>query len=191
MECRTTLALDPSILEIYGDLARMLADRGQLVEATSLLRKALEMKPDQPEARHNLGLLLYRQGQLAEAMGQWSELLRLHPENTETLNQVAWVLATSAEASVRDGARAVEMARHAVRLTDGQEPNLLDTLAAAQAEVGRFDEAIDTTQRALALASRQENTALAATLRARIRLYEAQTPVRAPRPPPPSSSMGQ
>ena len=146
MECRRTLALDPNLLAMYGNLARMLVDRGQPDEAISLLGKALQIKADQPHVRYNLGLVLCQQGRLAEAMEQWAEVLRWHPENTEALNQLAWVRATAPEASVRDGAKAVEMAQHAVKLTDGQEPNLLDTLAAAQAEAGQFGEAVENRQ---------------------------------------------
>jgi len=188
VECRKALALNPDLLNLYGNLARMLADRGQPDEAIGQLGKALEIKPDQPDVRYNLGLLLYQQGRLPEAMAQWSELLRLHPQHAEALNQLAWVLATATEASVRDGAKAVEMAQHAVKLTGSREPNFLDTLAAAEAEAGQFSAAVETANQALALASRHDNTVLAEGIRARIRHYEARTPFRETGQPSPAPS---
>ncbi len=184
-ECRNTLALDPNLLDVYGSLARMLADRGQPAEAIGLLRKALTIKPDQPAARYNLGLLLYQQGELSEAMAQWSKVLSMYPENAEALNQLAWVMATAPEASGRDGVKAVAMAQRAVKLTEGREPNFLDTLAAAQAEAGQFAEAVRTAKQALELASGPKNAVLAEGIQARIRLYEAEAPFRDARQPPP------
>ena len=70
----------------------------------------------------------------------------------------AWMLATNPNASVRNGAEAVELAQRAVELSGGREPAILDTLAAAYAEAGRFPEAVKTAQRAAALASARGDT---------------------------------
>jgi tetratricopeptide (TPR) repeat protein len=182
-ECRRTLELDPKMPEAYGALARMLADRGQPDEAIGLLGKALQIESDRPDDRYTLGFLLYQQGKLPAAMAQWSELLRLHPDNAAALNQLAWVLATAPAASDRNGAKAVEMAQHAVKLAGGKEPNFLDTLAAAQAEAARFAEAVETAREALKLATQQNNEPLAESIKAKIPLYEAGTPFREMPPP--------
>ncbi len=83
------------------------------------------------------------------------------------------MLATNPNASIRNGPEAVGLAERAARLTDAREPMILGTLAAAYAEAGRFPEAVKTAERALTLATGQNNTALAETLRARIKLYQA------------------
>ena len=75
------------------------------------------------------------------------------------MNCLAWVLATCPEASVRNGAEAVELARRAVKLSDGREPAILGTLAAAYAEAGRFPEAVQTARKALELATQQNKQA--------------------------------
>jgi Flp pilus assembly protein TadD len=72
----------------------------------------------------------------------------------------------------------VELAQKANRLSDGQDPAVLRTLAVAYAETGRFAEAVETGQRALQLAGAQSDPALADALRAELRLYEAGSPVR-------------
>jgi hypothetical protein len=63
-------------------------------------------------------------------------------------------------------------------LSSGQDPTLLDTLAVAYAETGRFPEAIQTSRQALSVAQQQGNQALVEGLRARIALYEAGIPYR-------------
>jgi Flp pilus assembly protein TadD len=102
------------------------------------------------------------------------------PGNPYLLNNLAWVLATGPQASVRNGGRAVELAQQAERLSGGKDPSILGTLAAAYAEAGRFPEAVATAQRALELATAQANLAQAEALRARIGLYRAGSPFRDP-----------
>ncbi len=149
---------------------------GRLAEATAEYEKTLEIAPDYAKARYNLGGALYRQGRIAEAIAQCSELVRLQPDNVMGLNQLARALATNGEASLRDGRRAVELAQRAARLTGNRDPDILDTLAAAYAEAGRFSEAVKSAEQALALATSQNNVALADALRVRIKLYRAESP---------------
>jgi Flp pilus assembly protein TadD len=99
-------------------------------------------------------------------------VLRRQPENIPALRQLAAVLATGAEASLRNGQEAVELAERAAKLTGDQDPAVLDALAAAYAETGRFAEAVETAQQALSLASNRNNSVLADALRTRIKLYQ-------------------
>jgi tetratricopeptide (TPR) repeat protein len=96
------------------------------------------------------------------------------------MNNLAWVFATSPDASVRDASQAVRLAEQALRVSGGRIPIVLRTLAAAYAESGRFAEAVDTAQRGLELAEAQGNSGLAAELRGTIALYQAGTPLRDP-----------
>ena len=90
------------------------------------------------------------------------------------------MLATSPEASIRDGARAVELAQRASQLSGGQDPMILRTLAAAEAECGRFAEAVRAAQQALPLATARNNSALASALRLEMERYQAGSPFRDP-----------
>ena len=82
------------------------------------------------------------------------------------------------DASIRNGARAVELAQQAERLSEAKDPALAGTLAAAYAEAGRFGEAVATAQRALEQATAQTNTAQVETLRVRLKLYQSGSPFR-------------
>jgi tetratricopeptide (TPR) repeat protein len=153
-------------------------------EAIAHFQMAVKVNPGFTEAHQNLGdTLYYLLGKTPEALVHWHEVLRAQPNHVLVLNQTARVLATSPEASVRNGAEAVVLAERAVHLSGAREPVILDTLAAAYAEAGRFPEAVETARRALALATEQNKQPLAEALKARIALYEAKTPFRgAPRP---------
>ena len=99
-------------------------------------------------------------------------MLNSRPDDVALLNDIAWTLATNPNASIRNGREAVELAERAVRLSGGQQPAILDTLAAAYAEAGRFPDAVQTAEKALELATRQNKAALADSLRTRIKLYQ-------------------
>ena len=94
------------------------------------------------------------------------------------LTQLAWLLATSADASLRSGAEAQELAQEAVQLTGGRDPMVLRTLAAAYAEAGEFAAAQRTVARALALVSDTGHQAEAAALRKDIVSYRHGSPLR-------------
>ena len=138
----------------------------------------MQLSPSMVEARYYLGVALVTKGRRAEGLAHWRQALLKEPDNVQVLNETAWVLATAPEAALRNGNEAVSLAEHAVRLTSEREPVVLGTLAAAYAETGRYDQAIETEQRAADLAARQGNAPLAASLKQRLTLFEWKTPIR-------------
>jgi hypothetical protein len=94
------------------------------------------------------------------------------------LQRAAWVLATSPDASIRDGGEALALALRAVEISGGSDAGMLDTLAAAYAERGRFAEAVSTARAALARATQENLRALEAGISMRVALYEADQPFR-------------
>ena len=92
------------------------------------------------------------------------------------MNNLAWTLATSGEAGLRDGAQAVQYAKRACELTHYQETVPVGTLAAAYAEAGRFDEAIATAQRACTLAEKSGEPELLKRNQELLELYRAHQP---------------
>jgi tetratricopeptide (TPR) repeat protein len=96
---------------------------------------------------------LTEQGDIGGAIATYRQVLRTYPELVVGLNNLAWLLATTPAASLRNGPEAVEHAEKACRLTRYCVARLVGTLAAAYAEAGRFPEAIMTAERAIARAS--------------------------------------
>ena len=127
------------------------------------------------------GQVLYRQGRPREALAQWQESLRLQPDALGVLCLTAWVLATNQDPAVRNGGAALALAQRAAQLS-GTHPEVLDVLAAACAETGRFAEAITIAQQAATQAASQRDQQLAEAIQTRIKGYQASAPFRETRP---------
>jgi Flp pilus assembly protein TadD len=174
------LEIQPGFPAAGYDLGIALLRAGRVNEALVTFQKVTEMQPANARAHNNLGTLLLQKGRVDEAIAHYQRAIELQPDQADLPNNLAWVLATSPQASVRNGARALGLAQQAERLSGGKDPAILGTLAAAQAECGRFPEAVATARRALELALAQSNTAQVPALRAQIESYRARAPVRDP-----------
>ena len=186
-ECREVLGQEPRAVEAMLTLASALAEQGEVEGVVPLLKRALELDPGNARAHYRLGRLLYDRGQSESALAHLNAAIRLEPEDVPMLWQTAWILATSPDALIREGGRAVERAKKAVELSQGQEPRALDALAAALAETEEFSAAAQVSQRASTLAAQRGDEALAGAIRQRTRLYRQRLPYREPAPPLPAS----
>jgi tetratricopeptide (TPR) repeat protein len=170
---RSALKSDPRSAELHNNMAYALACQGRFPEAIPEYQKALELDPRCAMAHSKYGTILARQGRFDAAIAHYRSALEVQPDDTEARYHLAWLLATCPVASLRNGAEAIEHAWRVDRVYGGSQPGALDCLAAAYAEAGRFPQAIATARRALALAIKTNNRALASTLPARIAQYEA------------------
>lgn len=181
---RTALKNSPASPAIQSELVRSIGDvyskQGLGDQAISEFERALTMFPDFPEAHHDLANALRRKGLYHDAVTHYEKALRLEPDSLLTLNNLGWLLATCPDASVRDGSRAVEVARKAERLTRQGDPMILHTLAAAYAEHGEFDRAIETVEQALELAEQQRQEPLIRAIPYELSLYRDGQPFHEP-----------
>jgi tetratricopeptide (TPR) repeat protein len=173
---RRAIAADPSFAPAYSNLAFMLAARGEITEPAQLWRRSLELEPKQAAAHHGLGLALLTQGHVAEGIEHLRESLQLKPDQPDALASLAWVLATSSRAELRDGAEADRLARRACELTHRNDPVALDSLAAALACEGNFDEAITTAQDGVTVARSAGKQSLADSIESRLQIYREHKP---------------
>lgn len=170
------LAIQPDYAAAHYNLGNALFQKGQVDEAIIHYQRALAIQPDYAKACNNLGTALLQKGQVNEAIIHFQKALAIQPGFVEAQNGLAhcaWILATSPDSSVRNGTKAVELAQETNRLSDGKNPVMATTLAAAYAEAGQFPEAITTARRALQLATSQNNAAMVAALEAQLKLYQA------------------
>jgi len=142
------------------------------------LRKAVDLDPAHASSLFNLGLVLFERGKTEEAITFWRKAVQAKADYLEALKQLAWVQATHPDPAVRNGAEAVKFAERAVQVGGRQDPAILDLLAAANAEVGRFDLAVQAGREALRLASRAGGQSNVEELKARLALYQAKIPYR-------------
>ena len=119
---------------------------------------------------------LHLQGDLVESMKHYRLALQADPDYSKAYNNMAWIFATTEEPGMRDPGLAVELATKACILTDYSNADQLDTLAVAFAATGRFDEAAETAQKALAQAMADEKNDLAEQVRERLGRYKQGKP---------------
>ncbi|MGZ5001572.1 MAG: tetratricopeptide repeat protein [Chthoniobacterales bacterium] len=172
------LESNPNVPDFHSNLGLALLDTSHVNEALAEFQKALQLNPDLAGAHYNLGNILVELGRAPEALPHYQRVLELDPNDFAALNNLAWLLATSPQAEIRDGKRALELAERADVLTDRRSPIVAATLAAAYAESGRFAEAVKSAERALNLAMAEGNAARAESIRQQLEQYRAGSPFR-------------
>jgi tetratricopeptide (TPR) repeat protein len=175
---QTALQISPKDAQVHNHLGIALRQKGRVDEAITQYQSALQISPKDAQVQNNLGTALVQKGRAAEALSHYQEALQIDPANAKVQNNLAWLLATCADASLRNGAKAVELARHANELSGGADPVLLGTLAAAFAEAGRFSDATQTAQKAMELARAAGRQDLVEELQGKLNRYQAGLPWR-------------
>ena len=150
-----------------------LFEAGQFKEAEIYFRNAIRMNPVFFDAQNNLGKTFLTQGKLDEAVILFNKLVNRRQVSSDVLNNLAWLLATCEAPSAEDVNRAIEFAERACELTEYKDFYQLDTLSAAYAASGRFEEAIKTAQKAIDAAKESGQDETVGEIQKRIELYRA------------------
>jgi Tfp pilus assembly protein PilF len=164
----------------HFSLGNELADQGKTPEAMKQWETALEIEPSRADIHGRIAGALCRQGDFAGAIARYRRALQIDPELAEVLNNLAWLLATCPEASLRNGPEAVQLASQACELTRFGRTIMVGTLAAAYAEAGRFADAVATAEKGCALAGQNGEQALLKRNRQLLELYRAGQPYHEP-----------
>ena len=175
-EYRASLRLNPRNVEAHTGLGAALGSQGKIEEAIAEIRTAVQLRPDFADAHENLGHALALQGNIKEAIAEYWETLRLRPNSAKVLARLAAILATDQDASIRNGAVAVQLAERLCGSTRYRQAEAMDVLAAAYAEAGRFTDAVRVAQQAVELATTNGQWELAAQIENRLHLYQAGRP---------------
>src|SRR5207248_1921331 len=133
-------ATDPADEEARYNLASALLRKGRADEAIIQYQKVLQMHSESADAHANLGSAWLAKGHVRDAIEEYTRALQISPENLAALSNLAWLLATSADPSLRNGSEAVRLAERADSASSRSEthPTILRILAAAYAEAGQF-----------------------------------------------------
>ena len=152
------------IWEVKGERDRALADYDE----------AIRLDPKAQTFLHR-GHIRRDKGEHDKALDDYNEAVRLDGSSAAALNARAWLWATCPDEVFRDGKWAIESATLACLLTSWKEPNCLGTLAAAYAEAGDFEKAVEWQEKAN---KRYPDAKDKKAGEERLKLYQARKPYR-------------
>jgi tetratricopeptide (TPR) repeat protein len=171
------LKLEPELAKIHYNYGNALAGAGRLDAAIGQYEEAIRIQPDHANARHNLAAVQAHRQEIIKRLAAAREKIRATPNDAGLLIDVAWILATNPNVSIRNGADALILAQRAVKIA-GPSAARLDTLAAAYAEAGQFDDAVATARQAEESAVSEKNPTLARVIHSRLEWYIARAAFR-------------
>ena len=164
---RKSLTLDPSDAGAEDSLGTVLCEKGQSEEGFEHLRKAIALTPDYADAYNHLGWEQAKAGHTDEAVVYLQKALDLRPSSLEYHVNLGYVMAMRG-----NFAAAAPIFEKAVQLSDGQDWRCLDMLASVYDQLGRSAEAVQTEQKAVALARAQHDESVEKGLNGHLEQYE-------------------
>jgi protein O-mannosyl-transferase len=177
---RQAVELRPDFPDAHYNLGVAFFRKGDVDAAIAEWRTTLGLHPTDSGTHASLGNALVQKGLYHDAVTHYEAALQSDPDFALPLNNLAWLLSAGPDQSIRNGAQAVELALKLNRVTQEKNPSYIRTLAAAYAEAGQFERAIDTNQTASALAEAQGQHQLAAKIEEETNLYREHRPFRDP-----------
>jgi tetratricopeptide (TPR) repeat protein len=172
------IQIKPGNATAHFNLGVIYEEQGKSDLAIQHYADALRLGSGSTDASFRLAVLLATLGRTAEAIKAYYSTLQLQPERLEALNNLAWILATNNDPKYREGIEAVKLAERACELTRYGNAVVLDTLSAAYAEAGRFEDAVRTEQKAIDLAHTSGQKELADNLQKNLKLFFARRAIR-------------
>ena len=162
--------INPSDLALLMDLGMLHFRLGEFEKSHGVYTKVVHATPRNGLVRYHLANNEVRLKRLPEAIENYRKALERIPSFTQAANNLAWILASHPDATLRSADEALRITTSLCKQTGEKNPLFLDTHSVALANAGRFEEAIQSANKALALLPPQSKPALAG-LRSRIALY--------------------
>jgi tetratricopeptide (TPR) repeat protein len=181
VELERLVQLNPENRLLLMQLASMYQMDDRPRKALRIAERLLSAEQTDWQALRLRGDILLALGRHADAIADYEEAVKNIPEEDDdlsgVLNNLSWVLSTSPEDSVRNGDRALETGLKACELTEYKRSHILSTLAAAYAELGQFDKAIEWSTKAVELGAKEETEQLE-QLKEELKSYQEKKPWR-------------
>jgi tetratricopeptide (TPR) repeat protein/peroxiredoxin len=168
------IEVKPDYTEAKFNLANALYVQGKMDEALRYYNQVVTIMPKHPMVLTRLGDVYRSKGEPAKAIKYYSSVLELQQNFPLAMNGLAWIHATHPDAKWRDGAKAVALAERCCQITQNRMVPALNTLAAAYAEMGRFEDAAKWQIMAIERTKEGNQT----ELEERLKLYETGKPYR-------------
>ena len=143
-------------------------------KAVADFNEAVRLAPKCAGAYDSRGVAWQGKGEIDRGIADFNTAIRLDPKDAQGYNNMSWLRSTCPQSRYRDGKEALELATKACKLSRGKNYKNLDTLAAAYAEAGEFDEAVQWQTNACELAPAEDKP----DYQGRLELYKAGKPYR-------------
>ena len=168
------IELDPEFPKAYSNMGVMLTEMKDYDSALQSLNKAIELDDLSALSYTNRGNAFLGKRQYVQARADFNKALDLAPNDTEALNGKAWFMSTCSKDEYRDGEKAVEMAKEACKGSGMRDWSHVDTLAAAYAETGDFEKAVEYESKAIEIAPKRKQE----ICKKRLENYKKKKPTR-------------
>jgi tetratricopeptide (TPR) repeat protein len=126
----------------YSNRGHAYTDKGDYDRAIADLSNAIRLNPTDAWSYNYRGVAYYSKNNYDKAIADYTEAIRLNSNEAEAYINVARLWAVCPDAKLRNGVKAIEYAKKACELANWKNAYAIDTLAAACAETGNFDEAV-------------------------------------------------
>ena len=143
----------------YDGRGNVLSQRQEFDQAINDFGTAIRLDSNNAGTFYNRGTLLLKRGKYFDAITDLETAVRREPRHVTASNDLAWLLATCPVEAFRDGKKAVKYGLAACTLSEFKDSQHLDTLAAAYAEQGQFDKAVETQNNAIKISSKSGGSA--------------------------------
>lgn len=161
--------LDSTKVDTGYRLGLSLVDAGRVDEAREVAARL--PAPQRFEVERSLGRRLAAAGRSSDAVAALRRALELAPNDRELIGDLVWLLSTSQDAAARDGAEALRLMERLLAMRVPLSYREADALAAANAEAGRYTDALDIVDKAIAAARSEGATSTVSELEQRRAAY--------------------
>ncbi|HVJ69794.1 MAG TPA: tetratricopeptide repeat protein [Caulifigura sp.] len=169
-----SLRKDPANVHALLGRSRVWREQGDLKRVDQDLQACLKLSPQDPQILATVGYRLLERGDIRKGFELISRAAQLAPNDAGLQNGLAWTLASHPSPEARMPAAAVSAATRACELTNWRNPAYIDSLAAALADAGHFDEAIARQSQAMEMMAAEDQ----GEYERRLRLYQSSQPYR-------------
>jgi len=171
---KTALKLEPFNANIHFNLGLAMARLQNYDQSLKYFQDGIKLNPNAPNAHYMTARILIYTNRTEQAVTHLKQTIRLKPDWPDPINTLARLLLNSKDSKTFNPTAALQYAKAAAKLTNYQNPAVLDTLAAAYAANADFKNAITTAQNAFNLAQSTGKKQLADQINTRLKLYKSQ-----------------
>jgi tetratricopeptide (TPR) repeat protein len=149
-ELDRAIELDSKMAIAYSSRGAVRFRMKEYDKAITDLNEAIRLEPEKATSGYYIrGSAWYMKKDYSKGVADFDEAIRLNPKEVDALNGRAWAAATCPEAKYRDSKKAMEYAKLACEVSEWKDPFCISTLAAAYAESGNFEKAIENLEMAM------------------------------------------